>query len=33
MLFSISLVGSEAGDEEGVNGQPFEWRIQRGGQG
>ena len=33
MLFSISLVGSEAGDEEGVNWQPFEGRIQGGGQG
>ena len=33
MLLSLSVVGDEAGDEEGINGQSFEWKIQKGGQG
>ena len=31
MLLSLSVVGDEAGDEEGINGQSFEWKIQKGG--
>ena len=33
MLLSLSLVGDETGDEEGINGQSFEWKIHRGDQG